>query len=123
MNVTSQAYVQARDGNLYIGNSRVTLDSIILLWKTGHAPEAIHADFPSVPRAAVYGTIAHYLEHQDELDPYLREIEEMRQRQRASAEADDPVRYDQLRRRFANHPPPTTSRLSSAPISRALDAP
>lgn len=29
------AYVQAQDGNLYVGSSRVTLDSIIIPWQMG----------------------------------------------------------------------------------------
>jgi len=34
MTVTA-GYVQARDGNLYVGSSRVTLDSVIVPWQMG----------------------------------------------------------------------------------------
>lgn len=95
------AYVQARGGNFYVGQSRVTLDSVILLWQSGQSPEAIQRDFPSVPLAAVYGTIAYYLEHQPELDRYLRDAEGLWRTQRAADEQDNPEFYAKMRRRLA----------------------
>ncbi|HEU5367561.1 MAG TPA: DUF433 domain-containing protein [Ktedonobacterales bacterium] len=97
----SANYVEARDGNLYVGKSRVTLETIILKWQMGDSPEEIHKGFPSVPLAAIYGTIAYYLEHQEELDRFLRENEELAQAQRAAAEAANPEFYARMRQRFA----------------------
>ncbi len=34
-------YVEARDGNLYIGKSRVTLDTVVIRWQMGDSPEVI----------------------------------------------------------------------------------
>jgi uncharacterized protein (DUF433 family) len=70
-------YVQHRDGNIYVGPSRVTIDSVIINWQAGRTPEQIHESFPTVPLAYIYGTIAHYLEHQEEIDAWLREGEEL----------------------------------------------
>jgi uncharacterized protein (DUF433 family) len=97
----SAEYVEARDGNLYIGKSRVTLETVIIRWHMGDSPEEIHKGFPSVPLAAIYGAIAYYLEHQEELDRLLRENEELAQAQRAAAEAADPEFYARMRQRLA----------------------
>lgn len=97
----SNDYVQARDGNLYVGPSRVTLDSIIVAWQMGQTPEAIHDDFPTVPQSDIYGAIAYYLEHQIELDRWLREGEEQYEAQRAAAQAADPEFYARMRQRLA----------------------
>lgn len=61
-------YVQLRDGNIYVGPSRVTIDSMVINWRNGRTPEQIHESFPTVPLANVYGATAYYLEHRDEIE-------------------------------------------------------
>ena len=100
-NRVSVEYVEARDGNLYIGKSRVTLETIILKWRAGDAPEALHQGFPSVPLAAIYGSIAYYLEHQEELDQMFREDQQRYEADRVAAEAANPEFYARMRQRFA----------------------
>jgi uncharacterized protein (DUF433 family) len=100
MTVTT-TYVQARDGNLYVGSSRVTLDSVIVPWQAGQTPEAIHADFPTIPLSDIYGAIAYYLEHRAELDAWLRECDELYERERAAQQAADPAFYANMRQRMA----------------------
>jgi len=97
----NSAYVQARDGNLYVGPSRVTLDSIILLWRGGQTPEEIQQDFPSVPLAIIYGAIAYYLEHPQDMDQYLRDTEDLWRTRRAAAEQERPEFYARMRQRLA----------------------
>jgi uncharacterized protein (DUF433 family) len=97
----STPYVQLRDGNLYVGPSRVTLDSIIVSWQLGQTPEAIQGDFPSVPLSDIYGAIAYYLEHRDEIDAWLREGDALYERQRAAQQAADPAFYARMRERMA----------------------
>jgi uncharacterized protein (DUF433 family) len=70
-------YVQLRDGNIYVGPSRVTIDSVVINWKNGQTPEQIHDDFPTVPLAHIYAAIAYYLEHLDEIDAWIREGKEL----------------------------------------------
>lgn len=92
----STSYVQARDDNLYVGTSRVTLDSVIVPWLAGETPETIHADFPTVPLSDIYGAIAYYLEHQAEMDAWLRAGDELYERLRAAQQATDPSSYARL---------------------------
>ena len=92
-------YVRARDGNLYVGASRVTLDSVVIPWQAGATPEAIQADFPTLPLADIYGAIAYYLGHRDEVDAWLREGDELYARERAAQQAADPAFYARMRER------------------------
>lgn len=59
-------------GTIRVGQSRVTLDTVIEAHRRGVGPEEIARQFPAVTLAEVYGTIAYYLQHQSELDAYLR---------------------------------------------------
>lgn len=95
------AYVQARGGNLYVGPSRVTLASIILLWRGGQTPEAIQREFPSVPLADIYGAIAYYLERTQDIDEYLGETEDLWRTRHTAAEQGHPEFYAMMRQRFA----------------------
>jgi len=69
-------------GNVYVGMSRVLLDTIINHFKQGMTPDDIARGFDTISRADVYATLAYYLRHQDEVDAYLaervRECEEQR---------------------------------------------
>jgi len=100
MAITTE-HVQARDGNLYVGSSRVTLDSVIIPWQMKRTPEEIHADFPTVPLADIYGSIAYYLAHQAEVDAWLREGEELYERLRVEQQAADPAFYARMREHMA----------------------
>ena len=63
-------------GTIRVGRSRVTLDTVIEAYQRGASPEVIARQFPAVTLAEVYGTIAYYLQHQADLDTYLRAREE-----------------------------------------------
>jgi uncharacterized protein (DUF433 family) len=124
----SREYVQARGGNLYVGPSRVTLDSIIIPWQMGQSLEDIQRDFPSIPLASVYGAVAYYLEHRVELDQWLREGEERYVAQRNAARAANPEFYAHMRRRLASaaeqvsHDAPSledTEGATEAPVRRS----
>ena len=95
-------YVESRDGNVYLRGSRVTLETVILNWRNkGRSPEDIQKSFPTVSLAAIYGTIAYYLAHQDEVDQFLTDNQVQYATQRAAAEAANPEWYARMRRRFA----------------------
>ena len=93
-------YVHVREGNLYVGTSRVTLDSVIVPWKAGQSPEQIHADFPALLLSDIYGAIAYYLEHQDEVDAWLREGDALYERRRMQQYAAHPEFYRLMRERL-----------------------
>lgn len=94
-------YVEERDGNVYIGKTRVTLDSILIPWLRGETPAWIHEAYPTVPLADVYGTIAYYLENKEKADQYLCETEELWRAFTAKQEAEHGEFLAMMRERFA----------------------
>src|SRR5215510_5636146 len=60
------------DGTIRITGSRVTLDSIIHAFQHGATAEQIQDSFPSLTLREIYGAIAYYLEHQEQVDAYLQ---------------------------------------------------
>lgn len=59
-------------GTLRVGESRVTLDTLINEYENGADPESIVHAYPSLRLADVYAVIAYYLRHQDTVNDYLR---------------------------------------------------
>ncbi len=56
------------DGVMLVGKTRVTLDSVVAVFKQGVAAEEIVYRYPSLNLADVYPTIAFYLNHQSEVE-------------------------------------------------------
>lgn len=77
-------------GVIRVGNTRVTLPTILARHRAGDTPEMIHDGFPTVSVADVYAVIAYYLAHRDEVDAYIRQIETEAEHQRQEHEASDP---------------------------------
>jgi uncharacterized protein (DUF433 family) len=68
----SKLYVRVDEhGVLRVGNTRVMLDSIVAGFMQGHSAETIQQQYPSVSLEEVYGAIAWYLAHVDEVSQYL----------------------------------------------------
>jgi uncharacterized protein (DUF433 family) len=67
------------NGIIRVGDTRVTLDTILARHQQKETPEAIHAGFPTVSLSDIYAVIAYYLANQDDVDAYL-------QRRRAEGE-------------------------------------
>ncbi len=79
--------VLGEDGTIRIRGSRVTLDSVIDEFKHGATAEQIQEDFPSLTLREVYGTIAYYLDHAEDIEQYLREQEQAGQATRQLIQA------------------------------------
>src|SRR5215203_4174114 len=60
-------------GTIRIGESRVTLDVLIADYKKGWSAEEIVRQLDTLKLADVYGAIAYYHRHRDEVDTYLRQ--------------------------------------------------
>jgi uncharacterized protein (DUF433 family) len=59
------------DDVLRVGNSRVTLASVIWAYLDGSSAEEIVEQFDSLTLADAHGVIAYYLIHRAEIDEYL----------------------------------------------------
>ncbi len=65
--------IQEADGTVRISGSRVTLDTIIGAFQKGATAEQILDSFPSLSLGQIYGAIAYYLDHEADVEVYLRE--------------------------------------------------
>ncbi|MEP7340795.1 MAG: DUF433 domain-containing protein [Acidobacteriota bacterium] len=69
-------YVEYRDGVYRVAGRRVSLDSLVYRWREGLLPETIQREcFPTLTLAEVFGALAYYLDHQQQIDEYLLEME------------------------------------------------
>jgi len=68
--------VPTPQGGLRIGNTRVSLDSVVYAYRDGATPEEICQDYRALSLAQVYATIACYLNNRDQVDRYLENSEQ-----------------------------------------------
>ena len=54
-----------------IGDTRVTLDTLVAAFEEGCSAEGIAEQYPSLRLADIYAAIAYYLNHRDDVDAYL----------------------------------------------------
>jgi uncharacterized protein (DUF433 family) len=59
------------DGVVRVGDSRVTLDTLIAAFTEGATAEEIVAQYPTLSLADVYAVISYYLQQQAEVEAYL----------------------------------------------------
>jgi uncharacterized protein (DUF433 family) len=71
-NIQNTPLIISDDGTLRVKGSRVTLDVIVRQFKQGATAEQILEDFPSLNLRDVYGTIYYYLDHEEEVEEYLK---------------------------------------------------
>jgi uncharacterized protein (DUF433 family) len=74
------------DGVVRVGGTRVTLDTAVEAFREGLTAEEIQQQYPSLGLAQVYSAIAYYLQHQSEVDEYLRERDAARAETRREVE-------------------------------------
>ena len=58
-------------GVIRIGDTRVSLDSVIIAFNQGSAPEQILYDYDSLSLPEIYAAISYYLQNRAEVDSYL----------------------------------------------------
>jgi len=75
------------DGVVRVGQTRVTLDTVIAVFKQGTTAEEIVHRYPSLKLGDVYASIAYYLNHQQEVEAYLQQRQQQAQEIRETNEA------------------------------------
>jgi len=70
-------------GGIRIGQSRVTLDSILAAYHSGFTPEEIAFQYSVLHLEEIYSAIAYYLNHRQEIDNYLDQRRQKAQQQRS----------------------------------------
>jgi uncharacterized protein (DUF433 family) len=69
-----------------VGGTRVTLDSVVAVFKQGATPEEIAESFPTLRLADIYSVLGYYLQRREEVEEYLKKREEEAAAIRAEAE-------------------------------------
>jgi uncharacterized protein (DUF433 family) len=65
------------DGVVRVGNTRITLDTVIGAFKEGATAEEIVWQYPSLSLADVYAVIGYYLQRQSEVESYLAQRQQV----------------------------------------------
>lgn len=99
-----ETYVtQDQAGVLRVGNSHVMLDSVLAAFLEGHSAETIQSLYPSLSLESVYGAIAHYLGHREEIDRYLNQQDATWAKWREQAERSSAPVVRRLRALHGSH--------------------
>ena len=68
------------DGVMRVGDTRVTLDTVVHAFEQGHTAEEIVSHYPALRLADVYAVIAYYLNNTAEVQTYLQQQEKETQK-------------------------------------------
>ena len=66
-------YVRKVEGAYRVGKTRVSLDSLVYLFREGMSAESMVESYPALTLEQVHGALAFYLANQKEIDEYLVE--------------------------------------------------
>ena len=64
-------------GAIRVGNSRVLLEVVIRAFQDGASPESIVQQYSTLSLSDVYNTIGYYLRHQNAVETYLTQREQL----------------------------------------------
>ena len=81
-----------KDGVIRVGETRVTLETVVSAFKNGETAEDIISAYPTLSLADVYSVIGYYLHQKEEVEQYLSQQEERSAKVRAENEA----RFNQI---------------------------
>ncbi len=73
-------------GAIRVKGTRITIDTIIAVFRNGASPETIADMFPTLELADVYSVLSFYLQRRDEVEDYLAKRERKSEALRAEME-------------------------------------
>ena len=74
-------YVKNIEGVYRVGGTRVSLDSLVYLFREGISVESMVESYPALTMEDVHGALAFYLANENEIDSYLAEGERIAESQ------------------------------------------
>ena len=80
------------DDVVLVGNTRVTLDTVVAAFLEGATAEEIIEQYPSLQLADVYSVIGYYLRRKTEVDTYLK----IRQERAAQVRQENERRFNPI---------------------------
>jgi len=102
-NVESEKFLRIpiypdRNGVLRVGNTRVSLLSVLAAFDRGDTPEQIVHSFPALALSQVYAVVTYYLMHREELDTWMED--ERKSEERIQEETEKRFPQDGIRERL-----------------------
>ena len=91
-------YVKWADGIYRIGDTRVSLDSLVYLFREGLSAESMVESYPSLSLEQVHGALAYYLANRSDVDKYLAESQRLAEREHQSSRSENAELIARLRR-------------------------
>jgi uncharacterized protein (DUF433 family) len=99
-------YVTVIDGAYLLANTRVSLDSLVYLFREGMSAESMVESYATLTLEQVHGALAFYLANQKAIDIYLTEGERTAESlHRSSRETNAELIAKLQRARYENHIP------------------
>ena len=97
-----KAVRRVEGGTLRVGNSRVSLDSVVYAFNRGEDARQIQQSFDTLSLAEIHAAIAYYLHHKSDVDEYLERRED--ESDRLKAKYSTPGLREQLQARHGKPP-------------------
>lgn len=80
-NLVPKEYVRTYEGVYRIGETRVSLDSLVYLFREGMSVESMVENYPALTQEQVHGALAFYLANRKEIDAYILQGEHAAEKQ------------------------------------------
>ena len=97
---TDHPYVEERNNTYYVRGQRVRLISLAQDWNNGASPETIADHFAVLKLSEVYGAIAYYLDHKQDLDKHFAALMQQESALEAESLAHRDQKSQELHQRF-----------------------
>lgn len=91
-------YVTKAEDAFRVTGTRVSLDSLVYLFREGLSAESMVESFPALTLEQVHGALAFYLAHQKEVDAYLSAGEKAEEEQQSESRRTNAELIAKLRR-------------------------
>lgn len=85
-----------------VAGTRISVDSVVIGFRQGQSAEEIQRNFPALTLEQVYGTIAYYLGHRQQVEEYLRRQRSGWEQHRGDSQHSPSAAVERLRRMRAD---------------------
>ena len=98
--MNTKQLIRTEGDELYVGESRISLRTLVTAHARGESSEAIHENFPSLSLAQIDGALTYYRERQSALDAHFAEQQHLLDELDAANRAAQAPFIDTMRQRF-----------------------
>lgn len=92
----AKEYVEQRNSEYYVADTRVSLDSLVYAFLRGESPEGVAESFPALSLEQIFGALTFYLANRETIDQYLQDGKQQFDLLRKEARRKNPALYARL---------------------------